>query len=337
MAFAAPTLFYLLLAVPIAIGLAAWIWRRRWRATAAWAARGMWPRLLPGYRAGYLAFSLGCLALALAATVVALAQPRWGRSEQTIERHGVDVVFVLDTSLSMATTDVTNNRLWLAQTQIRRMTQALPGHRLALIQAEGDGVAMVPLTVDAAVIDLVLDAVLPGSLPTPGTELAPGLKRALELFPAGGGKHHVMVLLSDGENHGPGIDDVIALLSERGVVVHAIGVGTPEGKPLEIPRTEPNEPIEYKKDEEGRVVVSRLNEKTLEHLARGTGGLYLHASSAATDPQAIIDAINGMEQKTYGTETVSTLEERFQWPLALALLALLAHLALGSFRQESAT
>ncbi len=99
---------------------------------------------------------------------LALAQPRWGESEQKIERHGVDVVFVLDTSLSMATTDLPPNRLWVAQTLVRRLVQALPGHRVALVQAEGDGVVMVPLTADSAVLDLVLDAVLPGSLPTPG-------------------------------------------------------------------------------------------------------------------------------------------------------------------------
>jgi Ca-activated chloride channel family protein len=335
MLFATPTYLYALLGLPVLVAGLAWVWHRRWRATAAWSARGLWPKLLPGHGPIRLALSAATVALAFAGTVLALAQPRWGQSEEVIERHGVDIVFVLDTSLSMATTDLPPNRLWVAQTLIRRMTQELPGHRIALVQAEGDGVAMVPLTVDAAVVDLVLDAVLPGSLPTPGTELAPAIQRALDLFPAGGEKHSVIVLLSDGEDHGAGIDAIIGKLKERGVVLHAIGVGTREGRPLEMPRAEPGGPVEYKKDESGQVVVSRLVEANLEKLAQGTDGFYLRAGSAATDPRPIVDAINGMEQKTYGSEKVSTLEERFQWPLALAIVALLAHLAAGPFRPES--
>ena len=83
-----------------------------------------------------------------------MAQPRWGTGEQQVERQGVDIVFVLDTSLSMATRDVVPNRLWVAQTLVRQMAKDLPGHRVALVQAEGDGVVMVPLTADVAVLEL---------------------------------------------------------------------------------------------------------------------------------------------------------------------------------------
>lgn len=334
---AAPEWLYLLFLLPLVALVAAFVYRRRLRATAAFAARSLWQSLLPGHRSGRLILSVTLLAAALASVALALAQPRWGESEQKIERHGVDVVFVLDTSLSMATTDLPPNRLWVAQTLVRRLVQALPGHRVALVQAEGDGVVMVPLTADSAVIDLVLDAVLPGSLPTPGTELAPALERAIGLFGAASDKHNVMVLLSDGEDHGTGLDKVEAKLAERGVTLHAIGVGTLEGKPLEVPQPEPGMPLSYKRDEAGNVVVSKLVEKNLEELADKTGGVYLRATSAATDPKPIVDRINSMEQKSFGSEVVSTLEERFQWPLALAIACLALYLLVGPFRTEVAT
>lgn len=337
MKLAAPEWLILLALLPIFALAGAYVYRRRLRATAAFASRGLWPSLLAGHRPGRLLLSVALLALAATCAGLALTQPRWGQSEQQIERHGVDVVFVLDTSLSMATTDLPPNRLWVAQTLVRRLVQALPGHRVALVQAEGDGVVMVPLTADSAVVDLVLDAVLPGSLPTPGTELAPALERALGLFAAGADKHNVMVLLSDGEDHGAGTGGVLAKLAERGVTVHTVGVGTLEGKPLEVPQPEPGMPMAYKRDPSGNVVVSKLVERNLEELAEKTGGLYLRATSAATDPTPIVDRINSMEQKSFGSETISTLEERFQWPLALAILLLAVHLLAGPFRQEAAS
>ncbi|MEM1205253.1 MAG: VWA domain-containing protein [Acidobacteriota bacterium] len=331
MELATPQWLWLAAAAPVAALVAGLVWRRRLRATAAWASRGLWSRLLPGFRRSRLVASVLLLAVALAAVALTLAQPRWGLSEQQVERRGVDIVFVLDTSLSMATRDVQPSRIWVAQTLIRQLAQRLPGHRVALVQAEGDGVVLVPLTADVAVLDLLLDAVEPGSLPTPGTELAPALEQAAELFPDGGDKHHVMVVLSDGEDHGSGLETVAADLEGRGVIVHAIGVGTREGKPLELPPERPGAPVEYKRDDNDQVVVSRLMEQNLEALARKTGGDYLRAGGAATDLDPIVGQIEGMELQSYGSESIELLEERFQWPLAAAILALVLHLFVAPF------
>ncbi len=342
MDFGAPHWLWWLAAAPAAAALAALAWRRRLRAAAAWAARGLWDRLLPAYRPRRLATWNLLLALAVAGAALTLGRPRWGAGEQQVERRGVDVVFVLDTSLSMAATDVQPSRLWVAQTLIRRLVQEIPEHRVALVQAEGDGMVMVPLTTDGAVIDLLLDAVQPGSLPTPGTELSPGLDQALQLFPAGGDKHRALVLVSDGEDHGSGLEEAAARLSEAGVVVHAIGVGTLEGKPLELPRLEGGSTsrrrgadetsVEYKRDEAGNVVVSRLHEETLEQLSRATGGIYLRAVGAATDPAPVVVQIQAMDRRSYGSQVVSSLEERFQWPAGVAILALALHLWVPPFR-----
>lgn len=336
MDFANPDIFWALPLAPVAAAIAAWTWRRRRRATARWASRGLWNRLFPTYSPRRITFSVVTLALGVGLLVLALCQPRWGAARQQVERQGVDVVFVLDTSLSMATRDVQPNRLWVAQTLIRNLVQVLPGHRVALVQAEGDGVVMAPLTSDGAVLDLLLDAVQPGSLPTPGTELKPSLEKALNLFPEEGGKHQVMILLSDGEDHGQGVDAIGKTLDKKGVVVHTVGVGTLEGKPLEMPQFDGPGPVEYKRDEHDQVVVSRLVETNLEALARQTGGLYLRASSAATDLSALIAKIEAMEKRSFGSETVELLEERFQWPLSIAILLLLCHLAVSPYRPEEA-
>ncbi|HEV2851722.1 MAG TPA: VWA domain-containing protein [Thermoanaerobaculia bacterium] len=328
MRFGSPHLLWLLLLAPLVAAAAAWLWRRRLDADAAWASRGLWDRLLPAYAPRRLTLSVATLALAVLGASLALARPRWGEGEQKVERKGVDVVFLVDSSLSMGALDVSPSRLFVAKSLVRRMAQAMPGNRVGLVQTEGDGVVLAPLTLDGGVLDLLLDTIDPGSLPTPGTELATGLETALRLFGEGSEKHRVLVMLTDGEDHGGGLDAEIAHLKEDGVAVFVFGVGTPQGAPVPIPGTSG----ELKRDADGSVVISQLHEDALEKIARSTGGTYLRVTSAAADPAPAVRRIDAMEKRTIESQSVSTLEERFQWPLALAVLALLVHLAVRPFK-----
>lgn len=333
MSFAVPSLLWLVLLAPVAAAAAVWLWRRRLAADAAWAARGLWSRLLPAFAPRRLTLSVAALALAVLGAAFALARPRWGSGEQKVERKGVDVVFLVDSSLSMGAFDAPPSRLFVAKSLVRRMVRDMPGNRVGLVQTEGDSLALAPLTLDGAVIDLLLDTVDPGSLPTPGTELAPGIETALRLFGQGSEKHRVLVMVSDGEDWGGGLDAEVSKLKENGVIVYALGIGTPQGTTVPIP----GNPGEVKRDQDGSVVISRLNEETLEKLARATGGDYLRATSAAADPSRIVKQIDRLEKRTIESQSLSTLEERFQWPLALAVLALLVYLGVGPFSPETET
>lgn len=331
--FAEPRLLWLALLAPAAVAaLAFWLWKRRLAADAAWASRGLWDRLLPAYSPRRIRASVLCLALAVLGVALALARPRWGAGQEEVERRGVDVVFLLDSSLSMGTLDVPPSRLYVAKALVRRMARAMPGNRIALVQTEGTGVVLAPLTLDGAVIDLLLDTVEPGSLPTPGTELAPGLEAALKLFGEGSEKHRVLVLLSDGEDHGGGIEQQVARLREEGVIVHALGIGTPSGGPVPIPGTGNRA---FKRESDGSLVVSRLHEDTLEGLTRATNGVYVRVVSAAADPTPVLQKIDGMEKRTIESQLSNHLAERFQWPLGLAVAALLLHLARGPFTPQA--
>jgi Ca-activated chloride channel family protein len=330
MTFGAPTFLWLALLAPAAAAAAFWLWKRRLAADAAWASRNLWRRLLPDYAPNRLTLSVVTLALAVLGASLALARPRWGAGEQKVERRGVDVVFLIDSSLSMGALDASPSRLFVAKSLVRRMVREMPGNRVGLVQTEGDSLVLAPLTLDGGVLDLLLDAVDPGSLPTPGTELAPGVETALRLFGEGSEKHRVLVMLSDGEDFGGGLDSEIARLKEEGVAVFAFGVGSPQGAPVPIPGGNG----ELKKDAEGNVVTSKLNEENLEKLARATGGSYLRATSAALNPAPILQQIDRMEKRTIESQSLSTLTERFQWPLALAALALLLHLGVGPFAAE---
>ena len=329
MLFARPEHLWWSISAALFAALALWVWRRRRRALRAWVDRRLQPRLAPrwGERSGR---SVALLAGAALGVVLALSQPRWGEREEVVERRGVEIAFVLDTSLSMATRDVEPNRFWIAQTLVRKLVRSTAGHRVALVQMEGESVVQVPLTLDGAAVELLLDALRVASLPLPGTRFASALEQSLELFPEGDAAHPVIVVLSDGEDHGEeALEAQLVRLRDRGVVVHVIGVGTPEGKPLELPQQDPDAAVQYKRDAEGRVVVSRLMEETLQRLARETGGLYLRASSPAVEVGPVIEQIEAMETQSFGEQRIDRLAERFQWPLAAAVLLLCLHLALS--------
>lgn len=330
---AEPGLLWLLVLAPLAGAAMALLWRARLRADAAWAARGLWNRLLPGYSASRLAVAAALATLAVASTGLALARPRWGSTTEHVERQGVDVVFVLDTSLSMAANDIAPSRFEVARVVLRRLTERLAGDRVALVEAEGEGVVMAPLTTDAGVVDLLLDAAQPGSLPTPGTVLAPALAEAARLFPEGDPKHRVVVLLSDGEDFGGRLGDAGKELAEHGVVVHAVGIGTTTGGPIPLPAGAPGE---LKRDADGKVVITHLEDADLRALSAATHGAYLHVTSAAADLEPIVGRIEAMATKRFADDLVTTFEERFQWPLALAAAATVALLLLRPFRAEVA-
>lgn len=311
-----------------AVGLvASWLLRRRLRTAEAWAARGLWDRLLAGYSPRRARAAAVLLGLVVGALGLALARPRFGGAIETVERKGVDVVYVLDVSRSMAVQDVLPSRLAVGRATLRRLVEAMPGNRVGLVAAEGTGEVFSPLTTDAGVLDLVLDTLEPGALQVPGTVLAPALDRALELFPPGGDKHRAVVLVSDGEDHGGGLDGAAKRLAEAGVVVIALGIGTEAGGP--VPDAGERDGVKRRPD--GSLVVSRLEPVALAALAERTQGLYRPISDLAAPLTEVIDAIGRLERTSFESATVDTEAERFQWPLALAVLALAAYLALRPF------
>lgn len=333
MSFGAPHLAWLALAAPLAAAAALWILLRRQRAEAAWVGRALSPRLRTGGAPRPAWQTALWLALALLGLATALARPRWGSATETVERRGLDLVFVLDTSLSMNAADVAPSRFWLAQSLVRRLVAAMPGHRVALIAAEGEGEVMAPLTVDGAVIDLVLDGLAPGTLALPGTRLAKALERAVALFPESGETHRAIVVLSDGEDHGGELAAAAARIRETGATLFAIGVGSERGAPVPIPGA----PGTFKRDRRGEIVVSRLQPAVLQRLADATDGDYFAAASASFDPAPVARRIGALGGRALESSTVTSLEERFQWPLALAVAALAAALALppwGARRKE---
>lgn len=318
MIFEAPVWLFGLLALPAIAGVEAWLTRRDRARTALLVARPLWARVVrrPGERWRFV--RLGLLLLGAAGIVLALARPQWGIVREKVEREGVDVVLVLDTSGSMATEDVSPNRFFLAKQALAALIARLEGDRFGLVAFEGEAYPLVPLTLDADALGLFLETMEPGIVPAPGTSVGVGLARGLDLFVDKDRQNKVMVLVSDGEDLEGDVEEAVGKAKAAGVVVHTVGVGTEAGQPVPDFDRE-GKRVGFKRDASGTVVISRLNPATLEAIARSTGGQAFRITPADTGLSALATAIEGMEHKTLAREFSYRRKERFQGPLAVGL------------------
>ena len=321
MIFETPLWFLGLLALPLVAWLEAWLTRRDRDRLARLVARPLWGRVLQRPAEPWRFVRLALVELGVLGLVLALARPQWGIVREKVEREGVDVVLVLDTSGSMATEDVPPNRFFLARQALSALIGRLEGDRFGLVAFEGEAYPLVPLTLDADAIGLFLETMEPGIVPAPGTSLGSGLAKGLDLFVNKDRNNKVMVLVSDGEDLEGDVESAVRLAKSAGVVVHTVGVGTEAGQPVpDFDRD--GKRIGFKHDPSGAVVVSRLDMTTLEAIARGTGGRAFRVTP--TDPalSGLALAIEGMEQKTLAREFSYRRKERFQIPLGAGLIAL---------------
>lgn len=337
MRFVHPELLWLLLSLPLMAVGNWWIAMRRQRALFEFAGgREHLERFARQVNVHLRVAKLILVYLALAMAIVAASRPQWGNRLEAIERAGVDVVVVLDNSLSMAAEDIAPSRLGQAGHEIDSLLKSIEGNRVALITFAGQASLVCPLTLDHAALRLFLETLEPESVQIPGTALAEALRLAIRAFgsEAATDRSRALVLFSDGEDHEGGLEDVIPELTSAGITVYAVGCGTARGAPI---------PLEgpggmragYKKDRDSKVVTTRLDETVLEQLALESGGRYYRATPAETEVQDIVGSLTAMDAKEFGAVLRTRYEERYQIPLSIALIALLAESLLGDRRKPS--
>ena len=330
--FADSQFLYLLFLVPIVLLFFVWAFRQKRRALATFAGAKLAERLtgLASVRRQWFKAILVLLGLAL--LVAALARPQFGSKVETVERKGQDIVIALDVSLSMMARDIQPNRLQKAKHAMRSLIEMSEGDRIGLIAFAGEAFVQCPLTLDKRAATMLLNAMGPDLIPVPGTALTTAMQKSLTLFTEEEKKHKVLVLITDGEGHSGEPIKVAREAAEQGIRIYTVGIGSPQGTP--IPLQESGKVRQgFKKDGEGEVVVTRLDEATLREIAEQTGGEYYRASPGASELENLYSSIAGMDKKTLSTLQVTQFEERFQILILLALFLLVVELVLADRRK----
>ena len=322
MRFAEPMFLWGLFTLPLFALLFVYAYHRRKKLAARFVSLSMLPKLSTSVSPWRRLAKVTILLFAIAFLFVALARPQWGRKMEHIERRGLDLVLLQDISLSMLAEDIKPNRLTRSRHEISAFLESLSGDRVGLVAFSGEAQVMVPLTLDYGTVQMMLKELTPGWL-MPGTNLEKAIRKGMDLFRNSGsaGQYSVMILMSDGEELEAAAVNAAKEAAEMGIRIYTIGIGSREGVP--IPVHSKNGDVAYKKDMQGNVVTTRLEDGTLQEIASVTGGLYFYANPGEFQLQKVLSEIASLEKKEQASDRMENYQDRYQIFLGLAALLFL--------------
>ena len=326
MRFSHPDTAWLLLLVPVMMLALAWSARRRDTALLSVVGEGVRERLTRSVdhsarRWRHVLSVAGVMFLS-----IALLGPQFGLQLSMAKRRGVDIMICLDLSRSMLAQDTRPNRLDHARYAIGELVDGLGSDRVGLVVYAAHAFVQCPLTLDAGALRLLLGSVSAGDLPSQGTSLVKALNVAGESFDEDDQQYKVIVVFSDGEDHVGDAAGAAAELASAGVRIFTVGVGTEAG---ELIPSLSEDGSDYHKDRSGNYVKTRLDESTLRDIARSGEGAYFRSTLEGSEITSLLDRIDELDEKELGEESFRAYQERFQWPLVLALICLLAETAIS--------
>lgn len=294
----------------VSLVLVALHWRRGWRIGRAL-----------GQRAGRLGWKLPLRLLVGTGLLLALLGPSWGVSQQPVRAVGKDVWLLVDVSRSMDAADVTPSRLLRAQAELQQLVAQFPADRLGLILFGGEAVVQCPLTHDQEALQVFVGTLRTSLLPPGATTLRTPLDMVLDKLtrssPASSAaRTTAVVVVSDGEDFGENLEPTLHALARTGTRVYAVGVGTPTG--AHIPKPGGG----LVRDQHNQPVTSHLQDATLLQLAAQTGGQYVELNDKQSGLSHLTAGLRNLQGPTEQIRSVAVADNRFRWPLTLALLLL---------------
>ena len=272
---------------------------------------------LHGFIAGRSTSKFFLSLAAITCIIIGLANIQKGAQAESGERKGVDVMFALDVSKSMLANDIQPNRLTRAKQLIETMMDKMKNDRVGLVIFAGRAYLQTPLTVDYTSAKMLLSTVGPNDVPFQGTAIGEAIDYANQSFSTKEKKYKTLILITDGEDHDNNAEKMAQEASRNGVVIHTIGVGSPDGAPIIDPNTH-----QEKVDKDGKPVISKLNESILKNIAATGHGSYQLLTNANAVANNLNSEISSMEARNMGVVTFTEYDSYFQYFLLAALLLL---------------
>lgn len=335
MTFANPYLLWLLaLGVPAFGALVIWNRRQQGRALAALMSPRLRDLLVQGGNPKIRITQDILHVFILALLLLAAAGPRWGFAWEESSRKGLDILVALDTSRSMLATDIQPDRLSRAKLAAQDLLRLSPTDRLGLIAFAGGAFLQCPLTLDAGAFHQSLETLDTSIIPTGGSSITAAIETAIDAFREQPDSHRVLVVFSDGEDHDSGASGAASKATEAGIKVFTIGIGTPEGELLRL--RDPKGQETFLKDDQGNVVKSRLNESLLREVATAGQGFYLPLRGRDTMRTLYEKGLENLPKTEMESQLIRRQHERYQWPLAAAILLMLVDFLLKPRRTTRA-
>ena len=316
-----PIYFYLLALLPVIVALFLFnlFWKRKRQ--AVFADLELFNQLAPEKSSFKPALKLGVLLLALACIIIALVNPKMGTKLETVKRQGIDIVFAVDISKSMLAEDVAPNRLEKTKQIVSQIINQLGNDRVGIVGYAGSAYPVLPMTTDYSIAKMYLQSMNTNMVSSQGTAFNDAIQLAVDFFDVKD-TSKLIILVSDGEDHGEGVDDAVELAKEKGVRIITIGVGTEKGGPIPL-RDDKGTIASYKKDQEGQTVITKLYPEVLKKIADNTKSKYMVGTTTKDVVEEIKKSLDKIEKSEFESQQIADFESQYQWFLALGFLLLL--------------
>lgn len=314
-----------------------WLYRRgdarRMADLATFAAARLIGHLTRSLSPGRRAIKRGLVALAIACSAMALARPQWGFVWEETHRRGLDLLIAVDTSKSMLAQDVRPDRLTRAKMAVEDLLEKLEGDRVGLVAFAGTAFLQCPMTLDYDAFRQSLDALDVNVIPRGGTDIASAIHEAVAALEGKGEGERILVLITDGEDLEGRALDVAREARAAGLKIFTVGVGSATGELVPVP--DGSGGTTFARDKDGQFVKSRLDERMLRQIAEVTGGLYEPLGAGSLGLETIYEkGLAPFTRHDVASRMHKVAIERFQWPLAVALLCLVVEPMIGLRRRN---
>ena len=315
--FGEPLYLYLLIILPLLVIFYLYSNYRRRKRLRRYGDMELLERLMPQVSKYRPDVKFWLTIAAMAMVIFMLAQPQFGSKMETVKRQGIETVVALDVSNSMMAEDVTPSRLAKSKRLVSRLVETFNNDKVALIVFAGEAFTQLPITSDYVSAKMFLESISPSLISTQGTDVRAAIDLALKSFTPNEGVGRAIVLITDGETHEGGAIEAAKEAAEKGVHVFVLGVGSPDGAPIPVEGSN-----EFRRDKDGNVVVTRLNEDMCREIARAGNGMYVRVDNTNNAERALNAEINKLAKADVETQVFTEFDEQFQVLAWLALIFL---------------
>lgn len=319
--FGNPEYLYVLIIIPALILLFGLAQYHKKKALAKFGDMSVIEQLMPFVSKSRPVLKFIFLTIAMVAIIFALADPQFGSKLEKVKRKGAEIIIALDVSNSMLAEDIKPNRLERAKQAISKLVDNMENDRIGLIVFAGDSYIQVPVTSDYTAAKMFLSSINTNIVSKQGTAIGSAIDLAMNSFTPESDMEKALIVITDGENHEDDAIKASELAKDKGITIHTIGMGSPQGAPIPIQKNY-GQTI-FQKDKDGNTVISKLDQKTLQDIATAGGGVFIRATNTQTGLNKLFERINSMEKKDMEEKIYTEFEHRFQYLLGIALIFVL--------------
>lgn len=317
MKFANPEFFYLF--ILLAVLLVVYIYSNYNRAgnLKIYGEPRLVEKLMPDVSSVRPAIKFWLSFIALAMLIVVLARPQFGSKKESVTRQGIETVIALDISNSMLAEDIAPNRLEKAKNIVSKLIDKLENDKVGLIVFAGDAFVQLPITNDFVSAKMFLESITPSLISRQGTDIGAAINMAMKSFTPNEEVGKAIIVITDGENHEGGAEEAAKAAAEKGMTIYMMGIGTTDGAP--IPTGKLNE---FRKDKEGNVVMTKLNEQMGQQIAKAGGGAYIRVDNTNNAQKLLLKELDKLSKDEVTTEVYSEYDDQFEFIAWIVLFLL---------------